>query len=86
MEEFVDDVISICEAIAEECRKKERSREEIVKMFPFVSEQVIVTVLDFLCSVEILKEESGKYKITDFGRKFLELPPVEGGGDEFDAN
>ena len=84
MEEFVDDVIPICEAIVEECNRKERSKEEIVKMFPFVSEQVIVTLLDFLCSVELLKEEGGKYKITEFGREFLELP-VEG-GDEFDAN
>lgn len=84
MEEFVGDVISICEAIVEECNKRERSREEIVKMFPFVPEQVINTILDFLCQVELLREVSGKYKITEFGKKFLELP-VEG-GDEFDAN
>jgi len=84
VEEFGEDIFALCEIIVEEC-KRERSREEIMRMFSFMPEQMIITILDFLCQLELLKEESGKYKITEFGKKFLELPIPEG-GDEFDAN
>jgi len=84
MEEFMEDVLPLCEMIMKECRR-ERRKEEIVRIFSFVPEQVINTILEFLCSTELLKEENGKYKITELGRKFLEIPLPEG-GDEFDAN
>ena len=84
MEGFMEDVLPLCEMIMEECRR-ERRKEEIVRIFSFVPEQVISTILEFLCSTELLKEENGKYKITEFGRKFLEIPLPEG-GDEFNAN
>ena len=80
----MEDVLPLCEMIMEECRR-ERRKEEIVRMFSFVPEQVINAILEFLYSTELLKEENGKYKITEFGREFLELPLPEG-GDEFDAN
>jgi len=84
VEGFMEDVLPLCEMIMEECRR-ERRKEEIVRMFSFVPEQVINAILEFLYSTELLKEENGKYKITEFGREFLELPLPEG-GDEFDAN
>jgi len=55
-----------------------------MKMFP-VPEQVINTVLEFLCETELLKREGETYKITEAGRAFLELPisEVGEGGDEY---
>jgi len=60
------------------------TRKNIIKAFPQVPEKVIDEVLDFLCKFDFLKREGSKYKITEFGKKFLKLP-VEG-GDEFNAN
>ena len=83
MIELTEDVCVLCEMIMEEC-KRERSKEDIIKAFPQVPEKVIDEVLDFLCKFDFLKREGSKYKITEFGKKFLKLP-VEG-GDEFNAN
>jgi len=78
----MEDVLPLCEIIMEEC-KKECRRDEIMKMFP-VPEQVINTVLEFLCETKLLKREGETYKITEAGRAFLELPTdVEEGGDEY---
>ena len=79
----MEDALPICEIIMEEC-KKERRRDEIMKMFP-LPEQVINTVLEFLCQTELLKREGETYKITEAGKEFLELPTdveEEEGGDE----
>ena len=84
MEGFMEDVFPLCEMIMEECRR-ERRKEEIVRMFSFVPEQVINTILEFLCQTEFLKKEGEKYKLTKTGKAFLDLPMPEG-GDEFDAN
>ena len=85
MEKFMEDVSCICEIILEEC-KRGRRRDEIMKMFP-LPEQVINTLLEFLCETELLKREGETYKITETGKEFLELPTdVEGeeeGGDEY---
>jgi len=83
MEEFMEDVLPLCEIIMEEC-KKERRRDEIMKMFP-LPEQVINTVLEFLCQTELLKREGETYKITKAGRAFLELPisDAEEWGDKY---
>jgi len=72
MEEFMEDVLPICEIIMEEC-KRGRRRDEIMKMFP-LPEQVINTALEFLCETELLRKEGETYKITEAGRAFLELP------------
>ena len=84
MVKLTEDVCVLCEMIIEEC-KRERSREDIIKAFPQVPERVIDEVLDFLCKFDFLKKEGSKYKITEFGKKFLRFPLPEG-GDEFDAN
>jgi len=83
MEEFMEDVLPLCEIIMEEC-KRGRRRDEIMKMFP-VPEQVINKVLEFLCETELLKREGETYKITEAGKEFLELPTdvEEEGGDEY---
>ena len=83
MEEFMEDILPLCEIIMEEC-KRGRRRDEIMKMFP-VPEQVINTVLEFLCQTELLKREGEIYKITEAGRAFLELPTLEAEewGDEY---
>ena len=82
MEEFMEDVLPLCEIIMEAC-KRDRRRDEIMKMFP-LPEQVINTVLEFLCETELLRKEGETYKITEAGRAFLELPTdVEEGGDEY---
>lgn len=83
MVELTEDVCILCEMIIEEC-KREWSKEDIMKIFPQVPGRVIDEVLNFLCKFDFLKREGSKYKITEFGKKFLKLP-VEGGG-EFDAD
>ncbi len=82
MEKFMEDVSCVCEIILEEC-KRGRRRDEIMKMFP-LPEQVINTVLEFLCETELLKREGETYKITEAGRALLELPisDAEEWGDE----
>ena len=79
----MEDVLPLCETIMEEC-KRGRRRDEIMKMFP-VPEQVINTVLEFLCQTELLKREGETYKITEAGRALLELPisDAEEWGDEY---
>jgi len=83
MREFMENILPICEIIMEEC-KRGRRRDEIMKMFP-LPEQVINTVLEFLCQTELLRREGETYKITEAGRALLELPisDAEEWGDEY---
>jgi len=82
--EVLEEVSPLCEMILELC-KKAKSKEEIMRVLPPAPQQLIDAVLAFLCDFNFLKEEKGKYEITEAGKALLELPVMEDEGD-FYAN
>jgi len=82
--EDLEEISPLCEMILEICKVKAKSKEEIVRALPPAPQQLIDAVLAFLCDYDFLKEEKGKYEITEAGKALLELPVME--DEEFYAN